>query len=247
MSFSSPQVESRAQFSPIPQHTEIEAREERFDWDGLVILIRLALVGILLIGLALRRQPTLDPIPPKFFLDSLHIPNFKVSEGEVSATWDLILTISNVMNCSNVNILRLDAKMNYKENETLAVITTIMPQYELQSHVFLVEGEERKRVHLKLSTTGWEENQPVVNDTVVQAIAEDMRQGVTSFSLHMSAVGEVELDDGWVETFTMHPRCSDLEVKFVAGNHKGEAATLIDRKPRECVGLTEWAHARDLL
>jgi hypothetical protein len=31
-----------------------------------------------------------------------------------------------------------------------------------------------------------------------------------------------------------------LKVKFLEGNQKGEAATLIDPKPRECLGLVEW-------
>jgi hypothetical protein len=268
MSFSSPQVESRTDFSPLPQHDHdqtynnsndhdqihinniinpdivIEPIEERFDWDSIVIILRLALVGTLLIGLSLREtkfdKPTSIPIPPKFFLDVLHIPHIKIADGELSSIWDMTLSISNIMNTSNINILRLDAAICYKENETLAVETPIMPQYVLQSQVFLLEEEDSKKVHLKLNTTGWEKDQPIVDDSVIQSIAQDMQRGVTRFSLHLRVVGEVESGDGWIAPFIMYPRCINLKVKFLEGNKKGEAATLMDPKPRECLGHVEW-------
>nr|KYP48560.1 hypothetical protein KK1_029711 [Cajanus cajan] len=199
---------------------------------------------MLLIALALRQrktyQPTFDPIPPRIFLDSLNIPHLKVSEGELSSTWDVSLTISNVMNCSYVNIVRLEAEIRYEENKTVAMISVVAPQYTLQNEVFMLNVEETKKMYLKLSTTGWEKNQPIVEDSVVQAIAEDVQRGVTRFSLHMRVVGEVGLGDGFFETFTMFPKCSNLEVKFVAADQQGEAATMIDSKRRECVGHVEW-------
>ncbi|KAK7396757.1 hypothetical protein VNO78_17915 [Psophocarpus tetragonolobus] len=266
MSFSTtPQIESRSiEFSALAADIEenqmvvnvgdivVEAGEERFDWEGFVILLRLTLFGMLLVGLALRQrelsyQPTLDPVPPKLFLDSFHVGHLKVLEGEVSSMWVLNLTISNVMNCSNVNIVKLEAKISYeeKENQTLAVITPIMPQYTLQREVLLLEAEETKRVHLKLSTTGWEESQPIVDDTVVQAIAQDVQRGATSFSLHILVTGEVVLPHGWVQTFTMYPKCTNLDVKFVAGDHQGEPAHLIHPNPRECLGLVQWGPVKD--
>ncbi|BAT85928.1 hypothetical protein VIGAN_04352800, partial [Vigna angularis var. angularis] len=212
MSVSTSPVESRIQFSPLPQdiqehHLEINDRhimiesceEENFDWDALVNLLRLTLIAMLFVGLTLHQrqrqsyQPTFDPIPPKFFLDSFHVPHLEVSEGEVSSTWDATVTICNVMNYSNINILNLEAKMNYRESETLAVITPIMPQYMLPDAVLFLENEATKKFHLKLSTTGWEENQPIVDDTVVQAIAEDIQRGSTRFSLHMIIIAEVWL------------------------------------------------------
>lgn len=264
MSFSSPQVESRTEFSPLPQQEDdqtyntnfhvntiinnrrilIEPIEERFDWDSLVIMLRLALVGTLLVGLSLREtklnQPSSIPIPPKFFLDTFHIPQIKISDGELSSIWNITLTVSNVMNATNINILRLDAAICYKENQTLALETPIMPQYALQSQVFPMEGEETKKVHLKLKTTGWEKDQPIVDDVVIDAIAQDMQRGVTRFSLHLRVVGEVESSDGWVAPFIMYPKCNNLRVKFVEGNEKGESATMIDSNSRECVGLVEW-------
>jgi hypothetical protein len=144
------------------------------------------------------------------------------------------------MNTSNINILRLNAAICYKENETLAVETPIMPQYILQSQVFLLEEEDSKKVHLKLNTTGWEKDQPIVDDSVIQSIAQDMQKGITRFSLHLRVVGEVESGDGWIAPFIMYPRCINLKVKFLEGNKKGEAATLMDPKPRECLGHVEW-------
>jgi len=268
MSFSSPQVESRTEFSPIPQqdqdqshinnndhvhihvndinnrHIVIEPVEEGFDWDSLVIMLRLALVGTLLVGLSLREtkydKPSSIPIPPKFFLDNLHVPQIKIADGELSSIWEMTLSIANIMNATKINIIRLDAAVCYKENETLALETPIMPQFALQSQVFPLEGEDTKRVHLKLNTTGWEKDQPIVDDSVIQSIAQDMQQGVTKFSLHLKVVGEVESSDGWVAPFIMYPKCIDLRVKFLGDNHKGKEATMIDPKPRECLGLVEW-------
>ncbi|KAK7284789.1 hypothetical protein RJT34_19542 [Clitoria ternatea] len=254
---STPQVESIIQFSPLPQHVEeghnqIEVKEpciERFDWETIAIMLRLALVGMLLVGLALSQrqlnQPTFVPTPPKFFLDSLHIPHFKVSEGEVSAAWDVTLTISNVMNNSNINILRLEAEINYMQNETLAMITPLMPEYELQREVFFLEGEGLKSLHWRLSTTGWEENQPIVDDIVVQAIAEDMQRGVTRFGLHMKVMGKVQFGDGWVAPFAMFPTCNNMEVKFLGNDQQGKAATMTDPKRRECIGRIEWESVSD--
>ncbi|KAL9332149.1 hypothetical protein ACSQ67_001759 [Phaseolus vulgaris] len=255
MSFSTPPVESRIQFSPLPQdieehdleindrHRIMEPCEERFDWDAVVILLRLTMIAMLFIGLALHQthvnQPTFDPVPPKFFLDSFHVPHLQVSDGEVSSTWDMTVTICNGMNYSKINILKLEAKISYEENEALAVITPITPQYMLRRAVLLLDKEATKKVHLKLSTTGWEKDQPIVDDTVVQAIAEDMQRGITRFSLHMTIVGEAWLDDGLVENFIMYPKCSNLVVKFAAGDLLGKTTTtIIDHK--ECVGLIQW-------
>ncbi|WJX84903.1 hypothetical protein P8452_67426 [Trifolium repens] len=266
MSFSSPQVESRIEFAPLPQHDHDQTynnsndqihvnniinpciviepiEEERFDWDSIVIILRLALVGTLIVGLSLSKtkfeKPNSIPIPPKFFLDALYVPHIKIVDGKLSSVWDMTLSISNFMNTSNINILRLDTAICYKENETLAVETPIMPQYALQSHVFPLEEEHTKRVHLKLNTTGWEKDQPIVDDSVIQSIAQDMQSGVTRFSLHLRVVGEVETGDEFAP-FIMYPKCINLKVKFLEGNQKGEAATLIDPKPRECLGLVEW-------
>ncbi|CAJ2632250.1 unnamed protein product [Trifolium pratense] len=270
MSFSSPQVESTTEFSHLPQHDHdqsynnsnsnnhdqihvnniinphivIEPIEEHFDWDSIVIILRLALVGTLLVGLSLHEtkldNPNSIPIPPKIFLDTLHIPHIKIADGELSSIWDMTLSISNIMNTSNINILRLDAAVCYKENETLAVETPIMPQYFLQSQVFPLREEDSKKVHLKLNTTGWEKDQPIVDDSVIQSIAQDMQRGVTRFSLHLRVVGEVEYSGDGVAPFIMYPKCSNLKVMFLESNKKGEAATLIDPKPRECLGFVEW-------
>ncbi|CAJ1883075.1 unnamed protein product [Sphenostylis stenocarpa] len=261
MSSATAPVESRTQFSPLAQDIEenqieindrrmvIEPSEESFDWEALVILLRLAIVGMLLIGFALYQtklhEPKFDPIPPKFFLDSFHVPHIKVSDGEVSSTWDIALTISNVMNYSDINILKLEAKINYEENESLAVITPILPQYMLPRELFFLDKEESKKVHLQLNTTGWEENQPIVDDTVVQAIAQDLQRGFMRFSLHMMVTGEAGFGDGWVETFTMSPKCSNLEVKFVEGDQLGMTMTMVDHKPKECVGLIHWGPIED--
>jgi len=256
MSLSTPAVESKTQFSPLPQdieehHVEINdgnivrvepCEEEHLDWDGAVIFLRLIMTSMLLIGLALHQrklyQSTFDPIPPKFFLDSFEVPHLEVSEGEVSSTWVMNVTIWNVMNFSDINIINLEARISYEENETLAVITPIMPQYVLSKEVSLLENGATKKVHLNLSTTGWEENQPIVDDTVVQAIDEDMQRGTTRFSLHMIIIGEVSLGNGWVQTFTMHPKCTDLVVKVVPGN----TTTITHHRPKECVGLVQWEH-----
>lgn len=257
MSFSVPQIESRTQFTPLPQHDNpiqvnnndnnrhvvIEPCEEHFDWDSIVIMLRLALVGTLLIGLSLRQRPIEEPNsnsnPPKFFLDSIHVPNFKVSSnGKLSSTWYMTLTVSNVMNDSDINILRLDAAMCYKENrnDTLALKTSIIPQYAFQRVVFPLDGEETKRVHLKLNTTGLKKD---------QAIAQDMQRGVVMFSLSLRVIGEVVDEDGGVSHFTMYPKCNDLRVKFVGDKKKGEVATMIDTMPIECVGLVHWGWGGD--
>ena len=60
MPLSTAQVESRTQFSPLPQdveqghnqiqvndrHIVLEPYEERVDWDALVIMLRLVMIGI---------------------------------------------------------------------------------------------------------------------------------------------------------------------------------------------------------
>lgn len=277
MFLTTPQVEPRIQFSPLPQHVDQEHHdhhhhhnhieinhrhieieqssfEERFDCHSFMIILRMALIGTLLLGLSLR-QGLNDPpkaqgatFPPKIFLNSLHVPYFNVSDGELSSMWDITLAISNVMNFSNINILKLEAVVCYKEHETLAWVTPIEPQYALQTEVFPIGGEEVKEVNLKLNTTGWEKDQPIVDDKVIQDIAEDMQRGVARFSLHLKVMGEVDFGDGWVAAFAMYPRCNDLRVKFGAKNQQGdEVVTPINQKPRECVGLIEWQPIRDSL
>ncbi|KAL2345294.1 hypothetical protein Fmac_006579 [Flemingia macrophylla] len=99
------------------------------------------MVGMLLIGLALCQRktypPTFDLNPPKFFLDSFNISHLKLSKGE----WDVSLAISNTMNYSYVNIVRLEAKIDYEKSQTLVVA----PQYTLQNAIFMLDVEEMKR------------------------------------------------------------------------------------------------------
>ncbi|CAL5194317.1 unnamed protein product [Lathyrus oleraceus] len=266
MSFSSPHIESRIEFTPIPQHDRdqtlnnnndrdhirvnniinrpivIEAIEEPFDWDFLVIMLRLALVGTLLVGFSLHEtkvdKPKTISNPPRIFINKLHIPKIKIVDGELSAIWEITLTISNVMNAT-INIERLDAKICYKEDETLAWKTPI-----LRKEVFSLIGKDTKKVHFKLNTTGWEKDQPIVDDSVIQSIAQDMQKRNTRFSLHMYIAGEVESSDGWVLPFGMFPICKTLGVKFERDDHKGETGTMIDSKPIECLGIVEWEEER---
>ncbi|KAK7244820.1 hypothetical protein RIF29_39647 [Crotalaria pallida] len=266
MSFSTPQVESRIEFSPLPQQDvdqehevkdhnivmiEIEPPyvEQRFDWDAFVIVLRLALVSMLLVGLAVRQsipeQPTSKPIPPRFFIDSLHIPQLKITDGELSSTLNVKLTISNDMNSSNINIMRLDVAMSYsKDNKTISTITPIHLQYALQRDVFLVEADSMKRVHVELSTTGWEKDQPVVDDNVIREIAQDIKQGFTKLGLQMRVLGEVEFSNGWTEGFVMYPSCNYLEVKFKVAD---EEATVVDGRAKECIGPIKWEPMRTSL
>ncbi|KAL5060366.1 hypothetical protein RYX36_031970 [Vicia faba] len=271
MYFSSPQVESRIEFTPIPQndndqtlnnnnnrghvpvnnitnrHIVIEPIEEPFDWDFLVIMLRLALVGTLLVGVSLREtridKPKTILYPPRIFIDKLHIPEIKIIDGELSAIWEITLTISNVMNAS-INIEKLETKINYKEDDILACKTPIELQYKLPSPGLPLIGKDSKKVHFKLNTTGWDKDQPIVDDSVIQSIEQDMQKGVTRFSLHMMVVGEVESSDGWVIPFGMFPICNTLGVKFERDDHKGETGTMIVSKPIECLGMVEWEEER---
>lgn len=266
MSFSSPQVESTIEFTPIPQHDHdqtlninndrdhiqinnirpivIEPIEEPFDWDFLVIMLRLVLVGTLLVGVSIRETGILNSKiilnPPRIFIDKLHIPEIKIIDGELTATWEITLTISNVLNAT-INIGRVETKINYNEDETLALKTPIEPQY---NPGFSLIGKDSKKVHFKLNTTGWEKDQPIVDDSAIQSIAQDMQKGDIRFSLHMLVVGEVQSSDGMVIQFDMFPICKNLKVKFERDDHKGETGTMINSKSLECLGIVEWEEER---
>ncbi|CAK8544143.1 unnamed protein product [Lathyrus sativus] len=273
MSLSSPQVESIIEFTPISQHDHdhgqtlnnnndhnhirvnnninrpivIEPIEKPFDWELLVIILRLALVGTLIVGVSLREtkvnKPKTIPNPPRIFINKLDIPEIKIIDGELSAIWEITLTISNVMNAT-INIGRLDTTLCYKEDDTLAWKTPILRKYDVNSPIFSLIGNDAKKVHFKLNTTGWEKDQAVVDDSVIQSIAQDMQKGNTRFSLHMLVLGEVESSDGWVLPFGMFPICKTLGVKFERDDHKGETGTMIDSNPIECLGIVEWEEER---
>ncbi|KAE9585351.1 hypothetical protein Lal_00018085 [Lupinus albus] len=271
MSISTPQVESRIEFSPLPQDVEqvqdhiiedkdshifmieIEPQEGQcFDWEAIMIVLRLAMVSLLLVGFALHQsqleKPDTNPIPPRFFIDSLLIPEFKISNGELSSTFGIKLTIANDMNSSSINIIRLDVAMTYQENKTLALVTPIELHYPMQSDVFLIDAEEMKRMNVKLSTTGWERDQPVVDDVVIQAMDKDMKRGLMRLGLQMMVVGEVQFGNGWVTSFVMYPSCNGFAVRFkAAADQQGEAATVVEQKPRECIGTIQWEHLRKML
>ncbi|KAF7804231.1 exocyst complex component EXO70A1 [Senna tora] len=256
------------QFSPLPQDIEqpnvqtepSQQQQQQHSYEPtemmiLAVALRLALVGIFMLGVSFRSTqsqsypPPPHPVPLSFLLRSLTIPRFNISDGELSAIWDAKLTISNAPNSSSVEIERMDAYIWYEgnsQNETLASISPIDPRDLFENEVLAMKAEQEKRVNLRFKTTGWEKDQPIVDDTVIAAMAEErMRRGVIRFGLSMKVKGELSLGE-WVMEFDMYPTCSDLEVRFDTAE-QGGGATLIRRDFRECSGSIKWGHVRGLL
>ena len=119
MAFSLSQVESDAQFSPVPNQDIEQGHPKKTDivnlydegsessWDFLVATVRLSVIGMFLFMLTIYVQQLeehSDPIQPIFFVNSLRVSHFNISNGELSASWDISLTLINVMNDINIRI-----------------------------------------------------------------------------------------------------------------------------------------------
>lgn len=251
------------QFEPLPQDIEegdIHRETEDYNclqqlqhsrrWMIFELALRLALISVFLLAAALRLRQSLShpppsyPVAPSMLLNSLAIPHFNISDGELSASWNVELTVYNGgVNAADVIIERLDASIWYRENEALASISPINPRDLLESKGLRVEAEQEKRMNLKFATTGWEKDQPIVDDSVIGAMAEDRKMGVTRFGLWMKVKGELTAGE-WAMDFVMYPTCSDLEVRFTPEPEQGGVAALINGDSRVCSGLTEWGNVR---
>ncbi|KAI9122154.1 hypothetical protein K1719_006843 [Acacia pycnantha] len=233
---------SKVEFTPLPQDIEegkirLQTQPQCRWWETA---LRLALIALFVLGVAYRlrqsKTPPPPPIPPTLFLDSLSVPHFNISDGELSASWDANLTISGAL---NLTIQHLHASIWYEDREPLAWIGARNPE-----HLGVVP-EKKKKMNLKFKTTGWEKDQPIVDDTVIAAMAENRKRGVIRFRLKIWVRGELRTNE-WALGFITHPTCPDLEVRFPSPGKKG-AAMLTRGDDTSCAGLTEWGQARSLL
>ncbi|QCE05155.1 hypothetical protein DEO72_LG9g155 [Vigna unguiculata] len=200
---------------------------------GLIAVV--VLLGIVVINE--HNISTMSHIaPPRFFIHSLRVSTFNISQGELTATWNVDLAISNEVNSTFINIVNFKAMILYKDDIPLALSSPIQPENLLDAHgIFSVSKNEKKTLHLSFNTTGWEKDQPVVDDDVIQEIDEQMKVGVISFGLKINVEAEMDLNMMNVP-LTMEPYCSNLEVDF-APLERGEAATILDNdvdEVKEC-------------
>lgn len=229
------------EFTPLPQDIEegnVQFQTQRHSprWQ---MALRFALIALFMLGVAHRlrqSKPPPPPIPLTFLLNSLYVPHFNISDGELSATWDVNLTITDAL---NLTMQCLDASIWYEDNEALASIGPLNAQ-----HLGVVP-EQEKRVSLKFKTTGWEKDQPIVDDTVISAMAENRRRGAIRFSLKIRVKGELSTGE-WAWGFIAHPTCLDLEVRFPPPEKK-DSAMLIRGDAISCSGLIEWDRVQSLL
>ncbi|RDX73810.1 hypothetical protein CR513_46524, partial [Mucuna pruriens] len=187
-------------------------------------------------------SPISQTSPPRFFLHSLRVATFNVSQGELTATWNVNLTISNgVVNSSFINFLNLKALMVYKEDKALALSAPIKSQGLLARRgVFVMDKNENKTLCLSFNTTGWERDQPIVDDDVVREIDEERKVGVMTFGLKIEVEAEIQINMINV-LVAMHPYCSNLQVDL-APLERGEVATLdYIGQDRECFdNVDQW-------
>lgn len=178
---------------------------------------------------------------PKFFINSLKVPSMNISEGELCATWDVGLTISNEgENSTTVNFVDMEAFVVYKEKEDLAVKSEMKRE---RDGIVVMEENERKTLNMRLETTGWESEQPIVDDEVIQEVAKDRKRGSVKLGLKIMVRAEIKVNYMQSMSVIMYPHCSDLEVHFPSIHQPaGEAAVLINGKPRECLGPVEWGY-----
>lgn len=188
-------------------------------------------------------NPISNPTPPKFILSSLKIPNFQIKDGELSATWDVDLTLSNTgENSTLLNFLFFEAVVVYKENAPLAMRAPTEDETGVPG-IFTVDQNENKMMNLKFKTTGWEREQPIVDDSVLQEIAKDRERGSVKFGLKIMAKAEFNVNYMMIMPAVVYPQCNDLEVKFGAGNGGGgDAAVWVNGQPMECSGPVQWGY-----
>ena len=246
------QVESRVDrpanpdnYTPIPQDNDIEQNSIETNLSDQfcgnpwrIVRSTVGFMALLMFCIMLPRAyysyPRVsNPFPPRFFLNSLRVSTFNISESELSATWNANLTIFNGVNSTLINIVNFNALMMYKEDKALAQNDPIKSD-NVDSHgIFVIYKNENKTLHLTFNTTGWEGDQPIVDDDVIQEI------GAVSFGLKMIVEADINYNLMNIP-IAMQPYCSDLEVDL-APLERGEVATLDDiGEARECSGPVEW-------
>ena len=85
--------------------------------------------------------------------------------------------------------------MVYKEDKVIALSAPIQSEDLLNTHgIFVMDKNENKTLHLTFNTTGWERDQPIVDDDVIQEIDEEMKLGAMSFGLKVEVEAEIEIN-----------------------------------------------------
>ncbi|KAK7396756.1 hypothetical protein VNO78_17914 [Psophocarpus tetragonolobus] len=182
---------------------------------GLMLLLMLILLPLY------KRlwSPKEDPIPPVFLLNSMYLSNFTTESGGLSAMWDAKFTVTNI-NVSCIYFRTIDFTIFYKHNPEDALSVA-------SSYPFYLDKGDYVKLHLKFtagSGTGWENNQPFVENRLVEEMGKDKaKDGSLSFGMQMK-VQAIYYGETWVSNVVMNPHCEDLTVQFLPDKDSGRLA-----------------------
>ncbi|OMO63485.1 hypothetical protein COLO4_32398 [Corchorus olitorius] len=111
-------------------------------------------------------------LPP----DSFSVSNFHVSDSKLSATWELDLAFLSQGNGHEIQFSGIEGTIFYKD--IALAMTSWQP--------FGVGMKEQEKVHLKFVTSGYEGDQPIVENSVLREIKEEQNNGTVRFSMRIN-------------------------------------------------------------
>ncbi|XVF67289.1 hypothetical protein PTKIN_Ptkin10aG0109000 [Pterospermum kingtungense] len=128
--------------------------------------------------------------------------NFNVSNSKLAVTWELDLAFeSQLDNGCEILFTGIEGTIFYMEDIAL-VMTSWQP--------FGPGSKEQKKVHLEFVTSGWEGDQPIVEDTVLK---EEQFKGMFHFSMRINTFVTYQ-KWGLLWRGSQPSYCWDLMVKF---------------------------------
>ncbi|WRX15294.1 hypothetical protein QQP08_007781 [Theobroma cacao] len=194
----------------------------------------LACMGILFYG-GYRRAVDISFTYPSPVLDtnSLTISNLNILNSKLVGVWDVNITFGHSFgDDAEVTFYDLFAgSIYYKQvNDTCAGNLLA----NVNAMTIYVQQKERTRVHLKFANTGWEADQPVMEEQVIQEIGKELENGVLHFSLEIDFQATFQK---WGELWSgadhnrINRYCWDLMAGIDRPTGKGR---LIDAKAVNC-------------
>ncbi|XVE61405.1 hypothetical protein DITRI_Ditri06bG0037000 [Diplodiscus trichospermus] len=191
---------------------------------ALTILVTLTGLTILIVGITMASkyapQPQQQPLILK--VHSLSVSGLNVSCFLISASWDITLLFANQNSVLEISIDSFESSLyyNYSNPISCAVIKAM--------HL----GPKKQRfVHMKFNSTQCGEEQPFIDDRVLEGIKKDEIKGKLSFLIGMKLKVLYRTGIlGW--DYELKPDCPKIDIKLVAGTGSGE---VIFDPPKICL------------
>ncbi|XP_015886466.2 uncharacterized protein LOC107421696 [Ziziphus jujuba] len=184
----------------------------------ITVLVSMAILLGFLFGSFIYMSRNYGPESKPFLLrlQSIDASNFDISSSPLLAKWNVELGIENRKENLKINVDEVTSLLYYKDHE-ISCALVMMP--------FKVLSQKQRSIELHFDRKACGEEQPFLDDGVLNELLEERRKGKIMLTLKMEM--EVAFDmlrSSWSWQGRLKLYCPPMEVEFEIGKGEGKLA-----------------------